>query len=66
MPLVLASGSAVEITVRTHEMKLRVSGEVKTSHAGYGMGISFKLNTTEERQGVQQLIDFVAAATPTE
>jgi CheY-like chemotaxis protein len=66
MPLVLASGSAVEITVRTHEMKLRVSGEVKTSHAGYGMGISFTLNTTEERQGVKQLIDFVAAATPTE
>jgi CheY-like chemotaxis protein len=64
MPLVLAQGSAIEITVRTHEMKLRVSGEVKTSHPGYGMGISFKLNTNEERNGVQQLIDFVAAAAP--
>jgi CheY-like chemotaxis protein len=64
MPLVLAQGSAIEITVRTHEMKLRVSGEVKTSHPGYGMGISFKLNTKEERNGVQQLIDFVAAAAP--
>jgi CheY-like chemotaxis protein len=62
MPLVLAQGSAIEITVRTHEMKLRVSGEVKTSHPGYGMGISFRLNTKEERNGVQQLIDFVAAA----
>jgi CheY-like chemotaxis protein len=66
MPLVFPSGSAVEITVRTHEMKLRVSGEVKTSHPGYGMGISFTLNTEAERNGVQQLIDFVAATTPSE
>jgi hypothetical protein len=64
MPLVFAQGSAVEITVRTHEIKLRLSGQVKTSHPGYGMGISFKLNTQDERSGVQQLIDFVAAATP--
>ena len=64
MPLIFPEGSAVEITVRTHEMKLRLSGQVKASHPGYGMGISFKLNTTEERRGVQQLIDFVAATTP--
>jgi len=64
MPLVLAQGSSVEITVRTHEMKLRVGGEVKTSHPGYGMGISFRLNTKDERNGVQQLIDFVATAAP--
>jgi hypothetical protein len=64
MPLIFPPSSAVEITVRTHEMKLRVSGEVKTSNPGHGMGISFKLNTKEEREGVQQLIDFVATATP--
>ena len=64
MPLIFPEGSAVEITVRTHEIKLRLSGQVKTSHPGYGMGISFKLNTKDERSGVQQLIDFVAAATP--
>ena len=64
MPLVFEQGSAVEITVRTHEMKLRLSGEVKASHPGYGMGISFQLNTKEERHGVQQLIDFVAATAP--
>jgi CheY-like chemotaxis protein len=62
MPLVFEQGSPVEITVRTHEMKLRLSGQVKASHPGYGMGISFKLNTKDERRGVQQLIDFVAAA----
>jgi CheY-like chemotaxis protein len=63
MPLAFAQGSAVEIIVRTHDMKLRVSGEVKASHPGYGMGVSFKLNTKDERHGVQQLIDFVAATT---
>jgi CheY-like chemotaxis protein len=62
MPLAFAAGSAVEIVVRTHEMKLQVSGEVKSSHPGYGMGVSFHLNTKDERHGVQQLIDFVAAA----
>ncbi len=62
MPLAFATGTAVEIIVRTQEMKLRLSGEVKASHPGYGMGISFKLNTRSERDGVQQLIDFAAAA----
>jgi CheY-like chemotaxis protein len=63
MPLAFAAGSTVEIVVRTHEMKLRVSGEVKASHPSYGMGVLFHLNTKDERHGVQQLIDFVAAAT---
>ncbi len=62
MPLAFPTGTAVEITVRTQDMKLRLSGSVKASHPGYGMGVSFKLNTREERQGVQQLIDFVATA----
>jgi CheY-like chemotaxis protein len=62
MPLAFPAKSAVEIIVRTHDMKLRLSGEVKASHPGYGMGVSFKLNTKDERHGVQQLIDFVAAA----
>ncbi|MFZ0202003.1 MAG: PilZ domain-containing protein [Candidatus Sulfotelmatobacter sp.] len=61
MPLAFAAGSAVEIVVRTHEMKLWVSGQVKSSHPGYGMGVSFHLNTKDERHGVHQLIDYVAA-----
>jgi DNA-binding NarL/FixJ family response regulator len=65
MQMVFPAGTAIEITVRTHEMKLRLSGEVKASHPGYGMGILFKLNTKDERYGVQQLIDFVAATTET-
>jgi CheY-like chemotaxis protein len=63
MPLAFSTSSAVEIIVRTHEMKLRLYGEVRASHPGYGMGVSFKLNTKDERHGVQQLIDFVAATT---
>jgi CheY-like chemotaxis protein len=61
MPLAFPAGTPVEITVRTQDMKLRLSGQVKASHPGYGMGISFKLNTKDERHGVQQLIDFAAA-----
>lgn len=63
MPLAFAQGTQVEIVVRTYEMKLRLSGHVKASHPGYGMGISFMLTNKEERAGVQQLIDFVAATT---
>ena len=65
MPLAFPTGTTVEIVVRTYEMKLRLSGEVRASHPGYGMGVSFKLNTKEERAGVQQLIDFVAATAQT-
>jgi CheY-like chemotaxis protein len=62
MPLAFPAGTAVEITVRTQEMKLRLSGKVMASHPGYGMGVSFTPSTKDERHGVQQLIDFVAAA----
>lgn len=62
MSLAFPAGTAVEIIVRTQEMKLKVSGEVRASHPGYGMGVSFLLSTRDERDGVQQLIDFVAAA----
>jgi CheY-like chemotaxis protein len=63
MPLAFPADTPVEIVVRTHELKLHLSGQVRASHPGYGMGISFKLNTKEERAGVQQLIDYVAATT---
>jgi len=61
MPLALPVGTPIEIIVRTHEIKLQLSGVVRASHPGYGVGVSFQLNTKEERRGVQQLIDFVAA-----
>jgi CheY-like chemotaxis protein len=61
MPLAFEAGVTVDIVVRTYEIKLRLSGQVKSSHPGYGMGVLFHLNTKDERHGVQQLIDFVAA-----
>jgi CheY-like chemotaxis protein len=63
MPLAFPAGAEIEIIVRTHQMKLRLSGQVKSSHPGYGMGVLFHLNTNDDRHGVQQLIDFVAATT---
>ena len=55
-------GSAVEIIVRTYDMKLQLRGKVQASHPGYGMGIEFELKTKEEREQVQKLTDFVAAS----
>jgi CheY-like chemotaxis protein len=49
-------GTEVEIVVRTHDLKLRVQGTVQTSHTGFGMGVQFSLNTSDERVQVEQLI----------
>jgi len=56
-------GGSVEIVVRTTEQKLKLAGKVQSAHPGYGMGIAFGLKTDDERKGVQQLIDYVAATT---
>jgi DNA-binding NarL/FixJ family response regulator len=55
------SGVSVEIVVRTAEQKLKLVGRAQSAHPGYGMGVAFTLTTEDERKGVQQLIDFVAA-----
>lgn len=55
------SGASVEIVVRTPEQKLKLVGKAQSSHPGYGMGVAFTLKTEDERKGVEQLIDFVAA-----
>jgi CheY-like chemotaxis protein len=59
-------GSTVEITVRTYDFKLRVSGVVQASHPGYGMGIVFELKTKDERAQVKKLTEMVAAAAQSE
>jgi CheY-like chemotaxis protein len=63
VPLPFPQGSSVEITVRTHDMKLFLRGVVQSSHPGYGMGVSFELKTREEIENVQKLTEFVAATT---
>jgi DNA-binding NarL/FixJ family response regulator len=54
-------GASIEIVVRTPEQKLKLVGKAQSAHPGYGMGVAFTLRTEDERKGVQQLIDFVAA-----
>lgn len=56
-------GSAVEILIRTYELKLHLRGTVQASHPGYGMGIAFELNTSEEQANVKKLTDYVASTT---
>ncbi len=51
-----ASGTHVEIVVRTQKLKLRVRGTVQTVHPGFGMGVRFSLHTVHEREQVEQLI----------
>jgi CheY-like chemotaxis protein len=48
--------TALEIVVRTRDLKLRVRGTVQVAHPGFGMGVRFSLNTADERDQVTQLI----------
>jgi DNA-binding NarL/FixJ family response regulator len=57
------TGSAVEILVRTYEMKLRLRGVVQASHPGYGMGVAFDTKSNEERENLKKLTDFVSTTT---
>jgi CheY-like chemotaxis protein len=50
------AGTGVDLVVRTAGMKLRVQGSVQAMHPGFGMGVSFSLQTAEEREQVQRLI----------
>jgi ActR/RegA family two-component response regulator len=54
------SGTAVEIVVRTATMKLRVRGSVQAFHPGFGMGVQFNLQSTDQRQQVQEMILLLA------
>jgi CheY-like chemotaxis protein len=55
-PAPFASHTAVEIVVRTRDLKLRVRGVIQVVHPGFGMGVQFNLNTADDRDQVSQLI----------
>ena len=61
VPLPFPTGASVEIVVRTHDMKLRLRGEVLACHPGFGMGIAFELKTKEEQTNIKKLTDVVTA-----
>jgi DNA-binding NarL/FixJ family response regulator len=53
-------GEAVEILVRTADLKVRVEGVVQATHPGFGMGVQFTLKSTQDRDQVQHLIRLLA------
>lgn len=56
MPTPFASGTQIEIVVRTQEMKLKMRGVVQSVHPGFGMGVKLNLNTPEDNDHLQSLI----------
>jgi CheY-like chemotaxis protein len=56
MPTPFPSGTIVEIVVRTHELKFRMSGVVQSVHPGFGMGVKLNLNSPEDNDHLQSLI----------
>lgn len=53
----LPPGTAIEIVVRTEDVKLRVQGTVLVKHPAFGMGVEFVLTTEEQREQVKQLAE---------
>lgn len=58
----LPSGTAIEIVVRTEDLKLRMVGKVQSVHRGMGMGVHLSLRTPEQIQHLQQLISEIEKA----
>jgi c-di-GMP-binding flagellar brake protein YcgR len=62
MPTPLPGKADVEITVRTSEMKFKISGEVLSSHPGFGMGVRFVFKDSTEREEILRLLAVLSAA----
>jgi len=56
MPSPLPGQSAVEILVRTADTKLRICGQVLTTHPGFGMGVRFNFRDSAEREEILRLL----------
>ena len=61
MPSPLSGQPAVEIVVRTVEMKLKIRGQVQAVHPGFGMGVRFTFDSEDEREEVLRLLAQLAA-----
>lgn len=62
MPSPFETGAGVEIVVRTHQFKFQSHGVVQVVNRGFGMGVEFSTQTSQQREQVQQLIKMVFAA----
>jgi hypothetical protein len=56
MPSPLSGQSGVEILVRTADTKLRIQGQVITTHPGFGMGVRFMFRDSVEREEILRLL----------
>jgi DNA-binding NarL/FixJ family response regulator len=61
MPSPLTGQSGVEILVRTADTKLRIRGQVLTTHPGFGMGVRFMFRDSVEREEIMRLLAVLTA-----
>jgi len=62
MPFRLEGESSVEILVRTGGAKFRMTGQVLSTHPGFGMGVRFVLRDSGEREEVMRLVAVLSAS----
>ena len=53
----------INLCLRAGDLEVNVEGVVRVMHPGHGMGIEFSSRTSEERQQVEQFIDFLVSQT---
>jgi hypothetical protein len=56
MPTPFPPGIQVEIQIRTRNTKLRIAGEVQSTHPGFGMGVRFEPLSSELQGQVLDLL----------
>jgi c-di-GMP-binding flagellar brake protein YcgR len=61
MPTPLSGESSVEILVRTARTKLKVRGQVITTHPGFGMGVRFVFRDSAAREELLRLLAVLSA-----
>jgi CheY-like chemotaxis protein len=61
MPSPLSGESSVEILVRTARTKLKVTGQVMTTHPGFGMGVRFIFRDSAAREELLRLLAVLSA-----
>jgi len=61
MPSPLSGRSGVEILIRTADAKLRITGQVLTTHPGFGMGVRFMFHDSDEREEILRLLALLSA-----
>ena len=61
MPTPLTGHAGVEIVVRTADTKVRISGQVLSTHPGFGMGVRFIFKDAVEREDILRLLAALAS-----